>query len=95
MRLFLFMLVCSSDCVKVIIIQKRDIFNLQEMDTGELSGYLADSVETYSDSLHDIFHVKNPEELRKMQVEARQSCKRFSEEGFETSFLKSIEPLFQ
>jgi len=71
---------------------KMDI--VQATDDGELSGRLADSVDTYSDSLRQIFN-ESPDAVRRMQVAARESCKRFSEEGFQKSFQEAVEPLFQ
>lgn len=53
------------------------------------TGFLADSVSSYAEALHQIFEMSN-EELSMMQEHARQSVDRFSSENFEHKFIEAM-----
>ncbi|CAK8675221.1 unnamed protein product [Clavelina lepadiformis] len=67
---------------------KMDI--IQEDDG---TGFLANDVDSYSKELHHIFSLPAAERDKIVQ-KAKLSCKRFSEEHFEETFLTSISHLF-
>ncbi len=60
----------------------------------EPTGFLADSVETYAETLQTIFSMTKEEQLKIIR-NARKSVDRFSEECFETGFLDATEFLFR
>ena len=61
---------------------------------GERTGFLADDVQSYADAIETIFNMSDKERL-KIQINARESCKKFSVEEFEHSFLTLMEPILK
>ena len=59
-----------------------------------LSGYLATDEQSYADAMMEILTKLPAEEARAKLLEARESSRRFSEEGFASSFLEAVAPLF-
>ncbi|XP_041359007.1 GDP-Man:Man(3)GlcNAc(2)-PP-Dol alpha-1,2-mannosyltransferase-like isoform X2 [Gigantopelta aegis] len=61
---------------------------------GEQTGFLADDVPSYADAMETIFNMSDKERL-KIQMNARESVQKFSDEEFECSFLTLMEPMLQ
>ena len=61
---------------------------------GQHTGYLADDVTSYACAMKYIFKMAD-EERQDMQLAARESAKRFSDENFETDFLACVQCLLE
>jgi len=69
---------------------KMDIVDNED---GDICGYLADDVTSYSANLKEIFDLTS-EQVDSIQKIAREKCQRFSEEHFAKEFLKATKSLF-
>ena len=65
---------------------------LQKSEEGHNTGFLADTVESYTDCLRKIFNLSRNEKIS-MATVARQACQRFSERVFEEGFLNAVDDI--